>query len=95
MTQVQAARIQHVSRRSVQYAAEVLRSGHQDLIDAIDRGEIKVWRAVCESRRRRGDRDRTLRDRVRTQMMVYRRQAEAAGDHGLAEACGIFADGLR
>ncbi len=42
----EAAKLMNVSERSVYMARKVQRSGRQDLIDAIEKGEISVNKAV-------------------------------------------------
>ena len=100
MTQTEAAREMNVSRRTTQHACTVLWSGHQDLIDAVADGRMKVSVAAAEVRRRQnngsrdplfsGDACANLRRRVYAQLQVYRREAEAVGDSALAEALGIL-----
>ncbi len=46
VTVKEAAKLMNVSERSVYMAMKVLRSGRQDLIDAIDKGEISTNKAV-------------------------------------------------
>lgn len=46
ITIMEAAKLMNVSERSVYMAMKVLRSGRQDLIDAVDKGEISTNKAV-------------------------------------------------
>ena len=46
VTVKEAAKLMNVSERSVYMARKVLRSGRQDLIDALDKGEISTNKAV-------------------------------------------------
>ena len=51
-TAAQEAKAMHVSRRSLFYARKIMRSGEQDLIDAVEQGTMKLHAAIRELERR-------------------------------------------
>ncbi len=46
ITVMEAAKLMNVSERSIYMASKVLRSGRQDLIDALEKGELSINKAV-------------------------------------------------